>query len=186
QLLDETIPEKEGWIDREKLLKITGRSRSEQIQCAENLGITEYPNPAGGCLLTDQGFARRMKDTFQHGYRNFRETIALKWGRHFRVDEKFKIIVGRDKEENDSLLRYAHPDDIILQLAKYEGPLVVVKGENPSEDTLALAGGLCQRFSRYKEEAPLNITYWLVANRNEKKIILSRRVNDEEIEKIKI
>ncbi|HBO97900.1 MAG TPA: hypothetical protein DD648_07830, partial [Candidatus Omnitrophica bacterium] len=110
-LLEPTIPEAEGLVDRARLLGLNGRSRKEQIDLAAGLRITAYNQPAGGCLLTDENFAARMNDTLEHGYRNFRETIALKWGRHFRLSHEFKVILGRDEKENEALIRHAHPDD---------------------------------------------------------------------------
>jgi tRNA U34 2-thiouridine synthase MnmA/TrmU len=157
QLLDPTIPEKEGRIDREKLLAFSGRSRREQMEMAEGFGITDYLPPAGGCLLTDKNFARRMKDTLQYGYRNFRETIALKWGRHFRLSENFKAVLGRDENENLSLVAYAHPDDHILELPDRGGPTLILKGLNPDEHTLGIAAGLIQRYSRFRENTPMDV-----------------------------
>lgn len=159
QLLEPTQLEKEGLIDRQKLLAIAGRSRKEQLALADRFQISAYNQPAGGCLLTDKNFARRMKDTLDHGYRNFRETTALKWGRHFRLDGHFKAVIGRDERENDALLRYRHPEDLILQLAEGTGPTVILKGNSPTEDILATAAGLLQRFSRYKDQAPVTIQY---------------------------
>ncbi len=166
QLLDPTIPEQEGLIDRAKLLNLSGRSRKEQIRMAEEHQITDYPAPAGGCLLTDRNFARRMKDVFQHGYRNFRETVALKWGRHFRIDENFKFILGRNDEENQALKSYAHTDDHILELKDKKGPTMIVKGSNPNPEILAMAAGIVQHFSRYKDAAPMELEYWPVSDKN--------------------
>lgn len=157
QLLEPTIPEKEGRIDRQKLLAFSGRSRKEQMELAEQFGITDYLPPAGGCLLTDKNFAGRMKDTLQHGYRNFRETIALKWGRHFRISENFKAVLGRDENENLSLTAYAHPDDHILELPDRRGPTLILKGPDPDEQTLGIAAGLIQRYSKYRNDAPVDV-----------------------------
>jgi len=166
QYLDPTIPEVEGLIERKKLLNMTGRSRRPQIQLAKDLNITEYNQPAGGCLLTDRKFANRMKDTLEHGYRNFRETIALQWGRHFRLNDSFKTILGRNADENESLLQYAHPDDTIMTLAEHEGPTLLLKGLNPPRDILEKAAGLIQQFSKFKDEQPQKIKYWSVKNDN--------------------
>ena len=187
QLLDPTIPEKEGLIDREKLLKISGRSRKEQLELAQKFEIKDFSPPAGGCLLTDHNFANRMKDTFKHGYRNFRETIALKWGRHFRLNEHFKIIVGRDEEENISLTRYAHRDDHIMQFAGEQlGPTLVLKGYNPPLDILETAAGFIQRFSKFKDQAPQQIKYRPAADKNEIKFVTARILREEEMERMKI
>lgn len=167
QLLEPTIPEQEGLIDREKLLKMEGRSRRPQLELAGHLDITQYNQPAGGCLLTDQNFANRMKDTLNHGYRNFRETIALQWGRHFRINSDFKVILGRNAQENESLLRYAHRDDYVMQLAQHEGPTLVLKGYHPSEEILTTAAGFVRRFSKFKDDPEVKVKYWMVSAAND-------------------
>ena len=167
QVLEPTITETEGLIDRAQLLRITGRSRSEQRKLAENFDITDYPNPAGGCLLTDKNFARRMKDTFEHGYRNFRETVALKWGRHYRINDQFKIILGRDEEENSALKSYAHADDHIMEIVDQVGPTLILKGYHPTPEIFAIAAGLVKKYSRHKDSPdPINVNYWAVKDKN--------------------
>ncbi|MDP2654151.1 MAG: hypothetical protein Q8Q08_08985 [Candidatus Omnitrophota bacterium] len=186
QLLDPTIPEKEGLIDREKLLKINGRSRRDQIELARRYEISDYLPPAGGCLLTDQNFANRMRDVFQHGYRTFRETVALKWGRHFRISPEYKIVLGRDEEENESLKRYAHPDDIIMELPDKRGPTLILKGPRPSGDILALAAGFIQAFSKHKNSPPVDVEYWLSPKPDTKNLIKARSVTEPMLEEMKI
>lgn len=188
QLLAPTIPEKEGLIDRNKLLNMSGRSRKPQIQLADDLTITEYNQPAGGCLLTDRNFASRIRDTLKHGYRNFRETIALQWGRHFRINDDFKAIVGRDQNENDALLRYAHRDDHVMLFADEQkaGATLVLKGYDPSEDILSTAAALIQQFSKYKDDAPLEAKYWPVSDPNNAHNILARKLDTSQVEKMYI
>ena len=186
QLLAPTIPEQEGLIDRARLLNISGRSRKEQLKLAEKFGITDFPAPAGGCLLTKEPFADRMRDVFKYGYRHFRETIALKWGRHFRVSEHFKIVIGRDEAENAALIRYAHSDDHILGLETKDGPIGIVKGENPSDEILQMAAGLMQRFSRYKDAESIVTHCWPSKDKNSLRKIQSVPLEESVIEKIKI
>ena len=186
KLLDPTIPEQEGIIDREKLLNLSGRSRSQQIALAQEFGISDYLPPAGGCLLTDKNFARRMKDSFQYGYRNFRETIALKWGRHFRISKDFKAVLGRDEEENTSLKAFAHPDDFIFELPDKRGPTLVLKGSSPTTEILQICAGLIQKFSRYKDSASVLVEYWLAGDANQIFKVQSRPITEEEIERIQI
>jgi len=184
QHLEPTIPEKEGLIERDKLLDIIGRSRKKQLALAESYKITSYSAPAGGCLLTDRNFARRMEDTFEHGYRNFRETIALKWGRHFRIDKNFKAIIGRDQSENDSLIQYAHTDDHIMQLVDNRGPTLVLKGYHPTKEILKISSGLIQRFSRYKDKRPQEFRYWPVNNKNDMKYIKGITLEEKLVEEM--
>ncbi len=186
QLLEPTIPEQEGLIDRNKLLNLNGRSRKPQLDLAENYQITDFPQPAGGCLLTNQDFARKMKDSFQYGYRNFRETIALKWGRHFRINDHYKIILGRDEEENISLIRYAHPDDTIMQMIDHQGPILILKGEKPSDDILKLSAGFMQKFSKAKNENNVRVRYWLPKDKNNIFETVATAPSDEEMERMRI
>ncbi len=182
QLLEPTIPEQEGLIDRDKLLRMTGRSRKPQIQLAHNLNIKEYNQPAGGCLLTDHNFANRMRDTLDHGYRNFRETIALQWGRHFRINADYKAIVGRNAQENESLLHYAHRDDHVMVFAEKAGPTLLLKGNAPSDDILMTAAGLIQQFSKYKNEPPQKVKYWAVADQNVVYTIDAQKLDQAQVE----
>lgn len=185
-LLDPTIPETEGLIDRDRLLGLNGRGRREQIEMAARLNISAYNQPAGGCLLTDKNFAKRMEDTLKHGYRNFRETIALQWGRHFRLTPEFKIILGRDAAENEALIRHAHRDDYIMRLPNDGGPTLVLKGYNPTPEILATAAGLIQKFSRLKDQPPTQMEYWKNSDKNQILHIHARIIPDAEIELIRV
>lgn len=186
QLLEPTIPEKEGLIDRAKLLALSGRSRREQMGLAEQFQIRDYLPAAGGCLLTDHNFARRMKDVFQHGYRDFRETIGLKWGRHFRLSPEFKAILGRDEEENESLHQYVHQDDHIFELEDKRGPTLILKGDNPSSEILSVAAGLIQRFSKHYTKSAAQVNYWPANNPNDTRNVLAKILTEQEIESMRI
>ena len=101
--LQPTIPEERGWIQREELMGFSGRSRKPQIELAERLHIKEYPSPAGGCLLTDEVFSRRLKDLLSTKPDfELREIELLKVGRHFRLGPNTKLVVGRNKKENQN------------------------------------------------------------------------------------
>ncbi len=103
KLLEPTIPEKTGLIDRNKLEGIEGRGRKRQIELAKIFGLKEYPSPAGGCLYTDPGFSYRIKDMMDHDPEfTARDIYFMKFGRHFRLDD-CRIIVGRDFAENTAL-----------------------------------------------------------------------------------
>ncbi|MFT5387450.1 MAG: tRNA-specific 2-thiouridylase [Candidatus Omnitrophota bacterium] len=186
QLLDPTIPEQEGLIDRNKLLSINGRSRKEQISLAKNLGLDAYNQPAGGCLLTDPNFAKRMEDTFKFGYRNFRETVALQWGKHFRLADDIKVIIGRNEDENKALTQYAHGDDFVMELLKKDGPTLILKTKKPTEETLKLAGGLLQRFSKYKNQTDIIVEYWNKSDRNTIKNTTAYQPSESTLEKLKV
>jgi len=129
KLLLLSLPEREGWVDRAKLFSFNGRNRSPQIELAFQFGIKDYPNPAGGCLLTDPQFSRRLKDIMDHQELNLDNIELLKFGRHFRVSSSAKLIVGRDEEENECLAGLSRENDYLffppLDLA---GPTALGRG----------------------------------------------------------
>ncbi len=138
--LGPSIPEKKGWVDRSKLLSITGRSRKPQIELARSYGINDYPCPAGGCLLTDPGFAARMRDLMHHNPDfSLHDVRLLKLGRHFRISLAAKAIVGRNEEENRKLRELAKEDDLLLEAVECVGPLTVVRGSPSSADLILAA-----------------------------------------------
>ncbi len=129
RLLPETIPEKNGWVDRMKLLDISGRSRKPQIAKALEYGINDYPCPAGGCLLTDLGFSRRMRDLLEYTLEPLLNDIELlKLGRHFRLSKKAKLVVGRDEKENEELMRLAKEGDFLFRPIEIKGPVGIGRG----------------------------------------------------------
>jgi len=146
QLLEPTKAEKEGKVDRSLLLSIQGRGRKEQMQMAADFGISNYAPPAGGCLLTDPMFTRRLRDLFSHqeDY-DIHDLDLLKYGRHFRADDQGKIIVGRNNLDNEKLRGLSTDDDLVLFMADFPGPHVVVPHGN--EALLPLAASLCVRYS---------------------------------------
>src|SRR6266498_5555079 len=100
KLMDVTIPEKEGLVDREKLYAFNGRSRKPQIALAEEFGLTDYPAPAGGCLLTEPNYSHRLRELLRHNPDpSLSELHLLRVGRHFRLSPACKAIVGRDEKE---------------------------------------------------------------------------------------
>ncbi|MBL7151629.1 MAG: tRNA 4-thiouridine(8) synthase ThiI [Candidatus Omnitrophica bacterium] len=118
KLLSETIPEREGWVNRDRLMGFCGRGRRPQIELARELGVEDYPNPAGGCLLTDPDFSRKLKDLINSAEFNLENIELLKSGRYFRLKSHAKLIVGRDEQENNLLAGLAKEGDYLF----YPGP----------------------------------------------------------------
>ncbi len=137
--LQKTLPEKEGWVIREGLLGLSGRSRKPQIELAKKFGIKDYPAPAGGCLLTEKVFSRRLKDLISCDPKfSLRDIELLKWGRHFRISEKSKIVVGRNQKDNEMITSLRKDEDTILTVESFPGPTVLATGElSPEEIRLA-------------------------------------------------
>jgi len=134
RLLPETLPEMEGKVDRARLLDISGRGRKRQMELAEGYGIKEYANPAGGCLLTDPMFSRRLKDLFaRHPDFTPRDLELLKVGRHIRLDGPYKVIVGRNKGDNQALEPLTGDRDAVFQMRDFPGPLCMLPGNGPDE-----------------------------------------------------
>ncbi len=156
KLLPETIPEKEGWVSREKLLAILGRSRKEQIALAREMEITKYSQPAGGCLLTDKNFSRKLKDLIHYrGEVDVEELDILKVGRHLRISPDIKMVVGRNHTENSFLEKYKS-GRWHLKTVDYKGPLALLEGE-PSEEELKLACAITAGYSDGAGESNLRV-----------------------------
>ena len=128
--LEPTIPEKQGWVEREKLLNISGRGRRVQMDLALTFGIQDYPCPSGGCLLTDPEFSKRLKDLIKYSEFNLNNVNLLKLGRHFRLTDKAKLVVGRNEFENSRLINMAQSNDRIFTPPEdIAGPTALGRGE---------------------------------------------------------
>jgi hypothetical protein len=171
KVLDPTVPEKEGVVDRERLMAISGRSRKPQFALAVKYGIKEYPNPAGGCLLTDPGFTNRVKDLIKYGALTVENLKFLTAGRHFRLSPASKLAVGRDEKENGMLEAMANKTDILIMLKDHQGPIALLKGAYDDE-LLALAASLTAYHTKFRSEKLLDVIYW-PAQDPAKKTILS-------------
>jgi tRNA U34 2-thiouridine synthase MnmA/TrmU len=128
KLLPQTLPEREGWIKRQNLLDFSGRGRKQQIELAKTLGIEEYAQPAGGCLLTDPGFSKRLRDLIAYGKLNLNNIELLKIGRHFRITPETKLVVGRNEKENERLLNLAKEEDYLFMPKDIPGPTALGRG----------------------------------------------------------
>jgi tRNA-uridine 2-sulfurtransferase len=152
KLLPMTKPELEGKVDRERLLDIQGRSRKPQMELARKYGITQFPEPAGGCRLTEPNFSKRLKDLMQQN-ENFsvRDIELLKVGRHLRLSEQVKCIVGRNEQENEKIENLRGQRDIFLAPEEIPGPAVLIParegGSSLSRELLMLAASICARYS---------------------------------------
>ena len=151
-LLPETDPEKDGLIKRENLGMIRGRTRRNQLDMAKKYGIENPPNAGGGCLLTEPQFGIKAKDLFSHTKNpTINDIDLLKIGRHFRLDEETKFIVGRNKDENEMIKAIALPGDILLEAKDFVGPVSILRGSNAKQH-LKFASSITLRYS----DAPNN------------------------------
>ncbi len=153
-----TMPEQRGLVDRERLLDISGRSRKRQMKLAEAFGITDYPAPAGGCLLTDPGFSRRVKDLLEHQDDcRGQDFELLKYGRHFRLYKKHKVVVGRTEEDNTQIAGLIDAGkDIEVRMTDIPGPTVVIPYGAPDE-IVREAATICVAYSKVEDGLPVRV-----------------------------
>jgi hypothetical protein len=160
RLLPITIPETRGIIDRDRLLAISGRTRKPQMALARELGLTEYPTPAGGCLLTDPIYSRRLQDLLgANPDPDDTDLALLRIGRHFRPSAACKVIVGRNEEENDALEKMQRPGNVLMYVDGVGSPLVLLTGPDAAKH-LDLGASLCARYSdrKHDPEVPVTVT----------------------------
>ena len=169
--LEPTLPERQGWVDREQLLDISGRGRKVQIALAEEFGFEEYAQPAGGCcVLTDESYSTKLVDLWQsRGNKNYEldDIIMLKVGRHIRPNERMKLIIGREEGENNFLEGY-RKQFIYLRMTSHAGPLTLIDG-NPNAEDIQLAAQIAARFGQGKNEPQVELEVFYL-NKESKKI----------------
>ncbi len=166
-----TLPEREGWVDREKLLSISGRARQEQLRLAEEFHLTGYETPGGGCLLTDPIFSQRLREFFDDRPDATAEELRLlRHGRQFRLDPEregaVRIILGRNREENEKIERLSSPAVeagrmIFYRPIGFPAPVAVVTGvpaavEEEPADLDPMVARLILRYTK-KGEGELQI-----------------------------
>lgn len=177
QLLKATEPERRGLVDRERLLNLSGRGRKRQMALAAELGISRYPAPAGGCLLTDPRYSARLKELLQHqGEVTVADLELLKWGRHFRLPAGAKAAVGRTQRENEALLAVRNPMMPVLKVEHYPGPLVLMSAY-PAAADLTIAAGLAAAYS----DAPLGVEVGVILENGGADQILQLKTPAKEI-----
>lgn len=183
RLLPPTEAEREGWVNRERLLAIRGRRRTPQIELAAKYGIKDYPNPSGGCLLTDPAFARRVRDHLNHeGKLTLDDAILLMTGRHFRIDG-VKVIVGRNMEENNKLLAIAEKHTMpYMMVSDYKGPITLIVGETKPE-VIEKAAAITVRYSDAPKNVPVSVVYKYKEGKSE---ITVMATEDNEIKRLRI
>jgi tRNA-specific 2-thiouridylase len=132
KLLPPTIPEIKGWVDREKLLSISGRDRKIQLNLAKKYGLENFESPSGGCLLTDINFSKRLKDYHKYLPLTPNEIDILKVGRHFNING-YKIIISRNKDENEPLKSYKGNLFEKMFIVDKPGPVGLIQKNAPKE-----------------------------------------------------
>lgn len=179
-----TTPELEGWVDRNKLLSISGRSRKEQMRIAEELDVKNYPCPAGGCLLTETSFVPKIRDVFDHSDAlNIRDFRLLRIGRHFRIGQRTKVIIGRDEADNALIENNVQQGEVQLRWIDGGSPLGMMTGV-ADDSLIALAARLVLRYT--KAEAGQECRVKIVRNDTEELMTVRNDCDDALIESLRL
>jgi len=158
KLLPPSKPELEGWIDREKLMDISGRNRQPQLALAKEIGLEDFESPGGGCLLTEIQFSNRLRDFVDHDKLEVEDIDTLKAGRHFRLPDGAKLIIGRDKDDNEKI-KATHSDKYYKgRIEHASGPLCLLQ-KNASQDDLKLASNIIVTYGRTDKDKEYSVKF---------------------------
>ena len=185
KLLPPSIPEERGWVDRERLYDISGRSRKCQMALAEELGIIDYPQPAGGCCsLPDKNYARKLRDFLAHNGTDVSpdDMMLLKVGRHFRLSDAVKMVVGRDEGENAYLNRFVDGRAQVW-VDDFPSPLTLLEG-SPSARELETACQITARYSDGRSEPTVPVR-WQIGD-DEGQLTVVPLDDDDALEEMRI
>ena len=159
-LLPVTDAEREGLVMRERLLDLRGRSRKRQLALVKEYDLNEFSSPAGGCLLTDPAFSGRLREFFSHGGTlDLNELHVLKLGRHFRLNDGTRAVVGREERDNLKLLSYLRPGDVAMEAAAGSSPIALLRGR-ATDENIRLAAAITARYSRHRREREVEVVWW--------------------------
>lgn len=134
KILAKTTAEKMGWIKREELMDISGRGRKKQMKIAQEYGITDYRQSTGGCVLTERTYKNKIIDLIDNEQLTEENIKLLKIGRHFRTKNKTKVILGRNKKENEELKKLKIDKDILIFPPQHRAPVALIKSPYNQED----------------------------------------------------
>ncbi len=186
KLMKPTIAEQEGKIDREKLLGIQGRSRKRQMELADQFGISDYPSPAGGCMLADESFSERLRDAFKHDESDLKDVSRLKYGRHFRLEDGTKIISGRTEKENKMLKALCDKSMPVFTVNGSSSTFVYLLG-NCTDENKMFAGGIAARYSKVKDAQSVEIKWWTgKENNSSQQMFHVSPLSNDELDKYRI
>lgn len=158
KMLAPTIAEEKGWVDREKLEGITGRSRDRQLEMVKEIGLENFESPGGGCLLTDENFSKKMVDFIKYDKFEVKDIPLMKFGRHFRLSDGSKLVVGRNQEENGFLQDIQNDKYYHLKTVGLPGPHAMLS-KNASESDKELATRIVLTYCKTKPDNSYTISY---------------------------
>ena len=157
--LDPTEMEKNGLVDRSKLMNISGRSRKVQMELAEKYGIKDYPSPAGGCKLTEPNYSIRLRKALDKNDKLSKKEIELlNYGRHFISEDGTTLIVTRNKDEGNAIKSLLDKSDTVFLAAKFNGPTGIICGEYTEKDKKLLSE-IVARYGKGKNEELVEVKF---------------------------
>jgi tRNA U34 2-thiouridine synthase MnmA/TrmU len=181
KLLPPTIPEQRGWVDRARLYGFSGRGRKAQIALAETFGLTDYPQPSGGCcMLINRVYSRRLEDFLAHEGGEALDTERVQLlavGRHFRLPSGHKVVVGRHEAENEYLER-RDGTGVFLRVIGYPGPTTLVPGD-PDASTIEIAARMTASYSDAKQEARVRVQAWRAPGTDVAELVVTPIARDQ-------
>lgn len=179
-----TIAEKEGIVDRSRLLHLHGRGRKIQIELAEKYNIQNYSTPAGGCLFTEPHYSNKAKDLLKYQKDNLSEHdfYCLRIGRHFRINDNYKLIVTRDVEESKLMIKY-HDGLTPYGVPVFRGPYVFVSGTRPESADFQLMADIAARYGKPENDGSYPFE---IEHAGENKIFYGSPVNDVFLDSLRI
>lgn len=156
--LDPTIAEIEGWVDREKLEGISGRSRDRQLELAKEIGLEDFESPGGGCLLTDENFAKKMFDFIKYDTFEVKDIPVMKFGRHLRLPDGAKLVVGRNKDENAHLQNIQNDKYYHIKTIGLPGPHSLLS-KNATKEDKELAARIILTYCKTQESKTYTLSF---------------------------
>ncbi|PHS58798.1 MAG: ATP-binding protein [Sulfurimonas sp.] len=158
KMLEPTIAEINGWVDREKLESITGRSRDRQLEMVKEIGLENFESPGGGCLLTDENFSKKMKDFIKYDKFEVKDIAVMKFGRHLRLPDGAKLVVGRNKDENIHLQNIVNDKFYHIKTLAIPGPHALLS-INASLDDKNLATKIILTYTKASSKLTYKLSY---------------------------
>lgn len=177
KLLSPTKVELEGIVNRDMLYDIWGRGRKIQLNLAKQFGIEKIPQPSAGCLLTDPLFCKKVRDLIVHDELTVENIELLKIGRHLRISERCKVILGRNERENEIL--FEMKKGVLIYPKDMKGPVTLLLGSCLKQD-IDKAASICVYYSKRKD------TQLVIVSELEKKEKNYDAISEEEIVKYRI
>ncbi len=159
KLLEPSLPEREGWVNREKLLDINGRNRQRQLDMAKEIGLKDFESPGGGCLLTEVQFSNRLRDFVDHDKLEVEDIDTLKAGRHLRLPHGAKLIVGRHQEDNEKLKNTKSKKYYTVRIIDAVGPLSLFEKRGNQEDK-ELAASFILTYGKTQSDTDYEVSFY--------------------------